>query len=92
MVEKINKFQQIFVDRITKLQSKNKRPDAETIFKDIQKNAATNWTIKDVKGNTDLLIASEKLENQPTAKGLDPFFILNTAEIVGNVNDYNGEV
>ena len=57
-----------------------------------KKNAATNWTIKDVKGNTDLLIASEKLENQPTAKGLDPFFILNTAEIVGNVNDYNGEV
>ena len=50
MVEKINKFRQIVADRITKLRSKNKRPDAETIFKDIQKNAATNWTIKDVKG------------------------------------------
>ena len=38
------------------------------------------------------MIASEKLENQPTAKGLDPFFILKTTETAGNVNDYNGEV
>ena len=35
MVETINKFEQIVVDTISKLRSKNKRPDQETIFKDI---------------------------------------------------------
>ena len=91
MVEKINKFEEIVDDTMTNLRRKNKRSDAETIFKDI-KNAATNWTIKDVEGNIDLLIASGKLENQTTAKGLDLFFILKTTDKVGNVNDYNGEV
>ena len=43
----------------------------ETIFNDIQRNVATNWTIKNVECNIDLLIASGKLENRPTAKGLD---------------------
>ena len=61
MVEKINKFQQIAVDTIIKLLSKNKRPDVETIFKDIQRNAATNWVVKDVEGNIDLLITSGRL-------------------------------
>ena len=46
MVEKINKFEQIIVDTITKLRNKSKIPDAETIFKDMQKNTATNWTIR----------------------------------------------
>ena len=92
MVEKMNKFEQIVVDKIIKLRSKNKRPDAETIFKDIQKNAATNWTIKDVEGNIDLLIASGKLENRPTAKGLGSFVILKTADTICNVNDDNREV
>ena len=59
MVEKINKFEQIIVDTITKLRNKSKLPDAETIFKDMQKNTATNWTIKEVEGNIDLLIALE---------------------------------
>ena len=63
MVEKINKFEQIVLDTIIKLPSKNKRKDAETILKDIQTNAATNWTLIDVEGNIDLLIASGKLEH-----------------------------
>ena len=42
MVEKINKFDQIVIDTIIKLRSENKRPDAETIFKDIERNVATN--------------------------------------------------
>ena len=61
MVEKINKFQQIAVDTIIKLLSKNKRPDVDSIFKDIQRNAATNWVVKDVEGNIDLLITSGRL-------------------------------
>ena len=92
MVEKINKFQQIAVDTIIKLLSKNKRPDVESIFKDIQRNAATNWAVKDVEGNIDLLITSGRLENQSTAKGLDAFFILKTTDAIDNINDYNGEV
>ena len=91
MVEKINKFEQIVVDTIIKLPIKNKRQDAETIFQDIQINAATNWTIKDVEGNIDFLIASGKLENQRTDKRSDSVFILKTTDTVGNANDYNGE-
>ena len=88
MVEKINKFQQISVDTIITLW----RPDVETIFKDIQRNAATNWAMKDVEGNTDLFIGSGKLENWSTAKELDSFFILKTTDTIDNINDYNGEV
>ena len=89
MVEKINKFEQIVVYAIIKLRRKNKRPDSEIIFKDIQRNTATNWTVKDVEGNIDLLIASAKLENWPTAKGLDSFFILKRADTICNVSDDN---
>ena len=63
MVEKINLSKLLLM---IKLRSKNKSPDAETIFKDVQRNAATNWTINDVEGNIDLLVASGKLENRPT--------------------------
>ena len=61
IVEKLNNFEQIVLDTIIKLQKQkqnNKRPDAETIFKDIERNATTYWTIKDEEDNTDLLIAS----------------------------------
>ena len=92
MVEKINKFEQIVLDTIIKLPSKNKRIDAETILKDIQRNAATNWALIDVEGNIDLLIASGKLEHPPTAKGLDSFFILKKTDTIPNVNDDNREV
>ena len=56
-------------------------------FKIYKKNAATNWKIKDAEGDLDLLIASGKLENWSTAKGLDSFFILKTTDTVGNVID-----
>ena len=64
----------------------------ETIFKDIQRHAATNWAMKDVEGNIDLFIGSGKLENWSTAKELDSFFILKTTDTIDNINDYNGEV
>ena len=83
IVEKLNNFEQIVLDTIIKLQKQkqnNKRPDVETIFKDIERNAATYWTLKDEEDNTDLLIASRKLENWPTAKVLDSFFILEKTE------------
>ena len=64
----------------------------ETIFNDIQRNAATNWPIKDAEGNIDFLITSGRLENWSTAKGLDSFFILKTTDTIDNINDYNGEV
>ena len=38
------------------------------------------------------MIASGKLENWPTAKRLDSFFILWTADTICNVNDGNKEV
>ena len=92
MVEKINKFEQIVLDTITKLRNKHKITDAETILKDIQRNAATNRILIDVEGNIDLLIAYGKLEHPPTAKGLESFFILKKTETIGNVNDDNREV
>ena len=64
----------------------------KTRFKDIQRNTATNWTIKDVERNIDLFVASGKLENRPTAKGLESFFIVKTTHTIYNVNDDNREV
>ena len=74
MAEKINNFEKIVLDTIIKLRSKKNKTDAETIFEGIERNAATNWTFKDVEGTIDLLIASRKLENRPTAKRLTSFF------------------
>ena len=92
MVEKINKFDQIVIDTIIKLRSENKRPDAETIFKDIERNVTTNWTLKDVGSNMNLLVASGKLENRPTAKALDSFFISRKTGKIYNINDDKREV
>ena len=91
MVKKIHKFEQIVLDRINKIGSKNKRADTETIFKDKQRNA-TNWTLKDVEDNIDLSIASGNLENRPTAKNLDSFIILKKTNTICNVNDDNRKV
>ena len=92
MVEKINNLEHIVLDTIIKLRSKNKRADAEAIFKDIERNAATNWTLKDVEVNIDLLIASGKLENWPTAKDLDSFLILKKTDRIYDVTGDNREV
>ena len=74
MAEKINNFEKIVLDTIIKLRSKKNKTDAETIFEGIERNVATNWTFKDVEGTIDLLIASRKLVNRPTAKRLTSFF------------------
>ena len=92
LAEKINKFKQIVLDTINKLRSKTKDQMRKPYLKIPKKNAAINRRFKHVEGNIDLLIASRKLENGPTAEGLDSVFILKKIDIICNVTDDNREV
>ena len=62
------------------------------MFKDIERNAPTYWTLKDEEDNIDLLIGAGKLENQPTVKFLDSFFILKMTDTICNAIDSNREI
>ena len=62
------------------------------MFKDIERNAPTYWTIKDEEDSIDLLIAAGKLENRPTVTFSDSFFILKMTDTICNTTDSNREI
>ena len=53
----------------------SKRPDAESIFKFISANSASNFTMSDIVDALDKLKQKDKIENKQTKKGLDSFFL-----------------
>ena len=61
------------------IRKQNRRPDINAIFKNITRVNATNMTVKDVKQQVGLLIASAKLKSMPTSQGLDSFYIIGTS-------------
>ena len=61
------------------IRKQNRRPDINAIFKNITRVNATNMTVKDVKQQVGLLIASAKLKGMPTSQGLDSFYIIGTS-------------
>ena len=65
------------LDYILQIRGKSKRPDAESIFKHLRSNSATNLTMEVVEESIKILIAKSKVINKKTKQGLDSFFIID---------------
>ena len=76
-------FEEQVLDAISKIRKRNKRPDAETIFKHISSNSASNICMNDIKETLQELIDISKIEKRKTNHGLDSHFIINSeAELI----------
>ena len=76
-------FEEQVLDAISKIRKRNKRPDAETIFKHISSNSASNICMNDIKETLQELIDISKIEKRKTNHGLDSYFIINSeAELI----------
>ena len=65
------------LDAILKIRKRNKRLGAETIFKYISSNSASNICMNDVKEKLPELIDISKIEKHKANQGLDSHFIIN---------------
>ena len=65
------------LDSILQIRGKSKRPDAESIFKHLTSNNATNLTMEVVEESIKILTAKSKVINKKTKQGLDSFFIID---------------
>ena len=74
-----NVFKCHIFQAIKDIQKQNRRLDITAIFKNITRANATNFTVKGVKQQVDLLIALAKLKNMPTSQGLDSFYIIENS-------------
>ena len=65
------------LDSILQIRGKSKRPDAESIFKHLTSNSATNLAMEVVEESIKILTAKSKVINKKTKQGLDSFFIID---------------
>ena len=72
----MNIIKQQIPDAITKIRGNRKRADAESIFKILTSNSATNSNLEDVYDKVQFLISTSKIENRQAKQGLDSFFVI----------------
>ena len=70
-------LEKYILDSILEIRGKSERADAESIFKHVTSNSATNLTMEVVEESIKILIAKSKVTNKKTKQGLDSFFIIN---------------
>ena len=75
---------QHIVNAIVTIRRASKRPDAESIFKFISTNNASNFTMSDIVDALDKLKQNGKIENKQTKKGLDSFFLVGDQSYIDN--------
>ena len=81
-------FQKSIIEAIYRIRKSSKRPDINSIFKDLVKDNATNIDIHSVEKEVKNMVENGRLENRETCQGLDSFFILDRIQTVfGNDND-----
>ena len=79
-------------DTINKIRDKSKRPDADTIYKYIISHNASNITKLDVENTIKSMVTKNMIENRPTNKGLDSFFVVtNPSDIEDRICDKSEE-
>ena len=76
--------EQHIVDTIVAIRSASQRPDAESLFKFISTNNASNFTMSDTVDALDKLKQKSKIENKQTKKGLDSFFLAGDQSYIDN--------
>ena len=73
-----NVTQQKIMETIINIRRKNRRPDTDTICKELTKDCASNINADDFGNQIKLVIGNGILESRPSNQGLDSFFILNS--------------
>ena len=76
--------EQHILDAIVAIRRASKRPDAESIFKFVSTNNASNFTMSDIVDALDKLKQKGKIENKQTKKGLDSFFLVGDQSYIDN--------
>ena len=66
----------------------SKRPDIESIFKCISDKNACNYTISDIGKVLDDLKSKGRVENKPTKKGMDSFFVVSDQLCVEDAKEF----
>ena len=77
-VEMDNVTQQKIMETIINIRRKNRRPDTDTICKELTKDCASNINADDFGNQIKLMIDNGILESRPSNQGSDSFFILNS--------------
>ena len=77
-VEMDNVTQQKIMKTIINIRRKNRRPDTDTIYKELTKDCASNINADDIGNQIKLMIDNGLLENRPSNQGLDSFVISNS--------------
>ena len=72
----MDNIEEHIINAIKDKRSISERPDIESIFKYINKNAS-NYTIFDIGKVLDDIKSKGKVENKPTKKGMDSFFVVS---------------
>ena len=60
-----NVIQQKIMETIIKIRRKNRRPDTDTIYKELTKDCASNINADDIGNQIKLMIDNGLLENRP---------------------------
>ena len=67
------------METIINIRRKDRRPDTDTIYKELTKGCASNINTNNIGNQIKLMIDNGLLENRPCNQGLDScFFILNS--------------
>ena len=88
-VEMDNVTHQKIMETIINIRRKNRRPDTDTIYKELTKECASNINADDIGNQIKLMIDNGILENRPSNQRLDSFFTLNlNIPISSSGNDF----
>ena len=89
MSERSNEMDSIeeqILDAIKDIRSTSKQPDTDSIFKYISNKSASNLSLFDIGKVLDDLKSKGRVENKPTKKGMDSFFVVPDRPWVENEN------
>ena len=79
-VEMDKVIQQKIMETIINIWRKNRRPDTDTIYKELTKDCASNINADDIgnqiKYDIDMMIDNGLIENRPSNQGIDSFFYI----------------
>ena len=85
---KMDDIEEHIINAIKDIRSNSKRPDVGGIFKCISSKNASNYTVSDIGKVLDDLKIKGKVENKPTKKGMDSFFVVSDQLCVEDEKEY----
>ena len=82
MVETDNVILQKIMETIINIRRKNRRPDTDTIYKELTKECASNINADDIGNQIKLMIDNGILKNRPNNQGLVRIYQFHLVEMI----------